>query len=194
MGTELKLKLRDRTDSISVPIQSITNWFELEKEAAKDAMYEFFEPLEGTKPKVHDKEFYERTVNWSPITVTPRGNVAVGIPMMEQLRWHRIGRDLQKIKDDEEGIIEFRNKDIELIWKRWNNDEFKMESIYQNPWIFDCIFDFMEATNRWPDEEEESLKEMIADEGTEDEEVSSDPVAEAIAEGVPVKAGEDGRS
>ena len=168
MGTEIILKLRDRADNVLVPMQSIANWLKLEEEEAKDAMYEFFEPIKGTEPKIHDKVFYERTVNWSPITVTPRGNVAVGIPVMEQLRWHRIGRELAEIGDTEEATIVLRNKDIELIWKRWNNNEFKTESIYQNPWMLDCMLDFMKATNRWPDDEEESLKEIMGDEDDEE--------------------------
>jgi hypothetical protein len=176
MGTELKLKLRDRADTLPVPVSVIANWLELDEEKAKDAMHEFFKPLKGTNPRIHDKVFYERTINWSPIMVTERGNVAKGIPAMEQIRWHRIGRELLAIKDDREGSLDLRSKDVDLIWKRWSDPEFKTESMYSNPWIFDCMLDFMEATNRWPDDEEESLRELLAktkgelprDEGEED--------------------------
>ncbi len=83
------------------------------------------------------------------------------MPAHEQLRWHRIWTELEEIDEKEEGVLKLRGKDIKLIWDRWTNSEFKLESMYQRPWIFACMLDFMKATNRWPDEIEDDLKEDL---------------------------------
>lgn len=165
MATILKLKLRDRGDSVTIPFQAVANWLKLDEETAKDRMYTFFQPLKGNDLQIHDKRFMEQTINWSPVVVTERGPVAKGLPLTEQLRWHRIGRELEEIPDDEEGILKLRSKDIDLIIERWKDKEFKLESIFQRPWIFDFLMEFQETMKRWISDD---LEKDLEDESEED--------------------------
>ena len=162
MTTELKLKLRDRGDSVTVPTQLIVSWFDqADEDTSKARMYRFFESLKDGDVKIHDKVFMLTTLNWAPVKMTERGPVSQGMPANEQLRWHRIFAELEEINDKEEGVLKLRSKDIKLIWDRWTNPEFKMESMYRTPWIFACMLDFMKVTNRWPDDIEDDLKEDL---------------------------------
>lgn len=195
MTTDLKLKLRARGDSVTVPTQIILSWFDqADEDTAKARMYRFFETLKDGDVKIHDKVFMLTTLNWAPVKMTERGPVSQGLPANEQLRWHRIWNELEEMDDKEEGVLKLRSKDIELIWNRWTDPEFKMESMYRTPWIFALMMDFMKKTNRWPDDIEDDLKEDLQEQAEEAKGKAEHPEAEELTEGIKEKAGDDGRT
>jgi len=154
MATTIKLKLRDGSDNLSIPVQFVLEWMALEKEQAKERLYAFFEPLDENSLKGHDKTFLEMTINWVPIN-TQTGR-AEGLPLTEQVRWIKLAQKLAEVDETKDGEITLSNKDIELIWERWNNPAFKINAIPQN--IAEFLMEFQEATNRWFDDLEPEKK------------------------------------
>ena len=161
---EIKLKLRDRSDDVRVPIPLIVAWLELDEAASKNAMFAFFNSFKESKARIHDKTFLETTINWIPTQMTERGPVSKGMLLVEQMRWMRIAGDLDEIDESKDGILDLRSKDIKLIIKRWKDPEFKLESIHQRPWIAAFVMEFQIKTNVWIDDDlEKEYKEDQAE-------------------------------
>ena len=181
MATKLKLKLRERGDILQAPAALIVEWMNQSEKEAKDSLYEYFSPLVEGEVMVHDKVFLETTMNWSPVTQDPSGRmIAQGLPMTEQVRWIGIGQKLEAIDPEEEGEISLTNKDIELIWERWKNPEFKLGALQPHNIAF--IMYFQETTNRWFEElepeEEESENKHLDEEEIEEVENGNPPTNE----------------
>ena len=182
---EIKLKLRDRSDDVRVPIPLIVAWLELDDAASKNAMFTFFNSFRESKARIHDKTFLETTINWIPTQMTERGPVSKGMHVTEQMRWLRIASDLDEIDETKDGILDLRSKDIKLITNRWKDPEFKLESILQRRWIAAFIMEFQITTNSWIDDDlEKEYKEDQAEH----------PEAEELTDGVKQKVGDDGRT
>ena len=145
MATALKLKIRDRADSVRVPTQLIIEWLKLSQDEAKDRLYTFFSPFEDGNVTIHDKSFLETTINWVP--VDEQSGRAKGLPLTEQVRWIKLAQKVNEIDEDKEGELILANKDIDLIWDRWNDKAFKMNSL--QPHVVELLMEFQEATNRW---------------------------------------------
>ena len=186
---EIKLKLRNRSDDVRVPIPLIVAWLELDEAASKNAMFTFFNSFKESKARVHDKAFLETTINWIPTQMTERGPVSKGMLLIEQMRWMRIASDLEEIDDKKDGILELRSKDIELITKRWKDPEFKLESIHQRPWLAAFIMEFQITTNSWIDDDlekeyKDELKEQAETEEAKGKDNEREPArAEVSTEG-----------
>ena len=187
---EIKLKLRDRSDNVRVPVPLIVAWLELDEATSKDAMFKFFDPFRENKARVHDKTFLETTINWIPVQMTERGPVSKGMLLIEQMRWLRIAGDLDEIDETKDGILELRSKDIKLIISRWKDPEFKMESILQRRWIAAFINEFQITTNSWIDDDFEKEHKEEMKEEAERAEAEEGAVAERLKE---VAGGADGR-
>ena len=155
MATTIKLKLRKRTDMLTVPAQLIVEFMKFPEETAKERLFRFFEPLQNGNVKTHDKEFLETTINWVP--VDEQSGRAKGLPMTEQVRWIKLAQKVNEIDDKEEGELVLSNKDIDLIWERWNDRTFKINALPQS--VIEFLMEFQETTNRWfPDLEPETGK------------------------------------
>jgi len=185
MATILKLKIRDRADSVRVPTQLIIEWMKLSEEDAKDRLFAFFSPLEDGDATIHDKAFLETTINWTPTVDTERGPVAKGLPLTEQVRWIKLAQKVNDIDEEKEGEISLSNKDINLIWDRWNDKAFKMNSL--QPRVIDLLMEFQETTNRWfPELEPE--EEIPENPEVETEEVKGlENERESEREGIPTE-------
>lgn len=161
---EIKLRLRDRSDDVRVPVPLIVAWLELDEAASKNSMFTFFNSFKESKARIHDKTFLETTINWIPTQMTDRGPVSKGMLVIEQMRWLRIAQDLDEIDETKDGILNLRSKDIKLITDRWKDPEFKLESILQRRWIAAFIMEFQITTNSWIDDDlEKEYKEDQAE-------------------------------
>jgi hypothetical protein len=174
---EIKLKLRDRSDDVRVPVPLIVTWLGLDEGASKNAMFTFFSSFKENKARIHDKTFLETTINWIPTQMTERGPISKGMFLIEQMRWLRIAQDLDEIDETKEGILDLRSKDIDLIINRWKDPEFKLESIHQRPWLAAFVMEFQITTGRWIDddlekeykEDHEERAEVVETKGKENE-------------------------
>jgi len=156
MATTIKLKMRKRTDSVVIPSSFILEWFQLPgEEAIKNRLYEFFKPFEDGDIYIHDKAFLETTVNWVP--TDEQSGRPRGLPLTEQVRWIKLAQKINDIDAEKEGELILSNKDIDLIWERWNDGAFKLNSLPVA--VAEFLMEFQEATNRWfPDLEPEESK------------------------------------
>ena len=166
MATTLELKIRDRSDSVRIPIRLVVEWLKLSEEEAKESLYNFFRPFEDGNAKIHDKVFLETTINWVPID--EQSGRAKGLPLAEQVRWIRLAQKVNDIDEKEDGELILSNKDIELIWNRWKDNAFKIVSLQPN--VIEFLMKFQKVTNRWfpefesgKDEEEVSPPEVDDD-------------------------------
>ena len=181
MTTILKLKVRERSDSVTIGIERIRSWINLSDEEAKQAMFEYFKPIKENEPTVHDKVFLANIINWVPID--ERSGRPKGLPLTEQVRWYKLADRLDDVDDEEEGEIGLANKDIDAIMERIKSSEYKPFGLAKPYREF--LTDFLRTTHNHIDE---------YDPNQDDEEaVTPDLVAVGIAEDVPVGENQDGR-
>ena len=145
MATTIKLKLRDRTGSLSVPAALIAEWMKLSEEDSKERLYMFFSPMKDGNVKTHDKEFLETTINWVP--VDEQSGRPRGLPLTEQVRWIKLAQKVNDVDGEKESELVLSNKDIDMIWSRWNDKAFKINALPIS--IAEFLMEFQEATNRW---------------------------------------------
>ena len=160
MATILELKIRDRSDSVRIPIQLIVEWLKLSEEEAKERLFTFFSPFEDGNAKIHDKVFLETTINWVP--VDEQSGRARGLPLTEQVRWIKLAQKVNDIDEKEDGELVLSNKDIDLIWNRWQEPAFKIISL--QPGVIEFLMNFQKVTNRWFPDLEDEEEEKVEDE------------------------------
>ena len=117
-------------------------------------MYDFFAPVNDGVVKGHDKDFLVLTVNWVP--TNPQTGRPEGLPLTEQVRWIKLAQKLEEIDVLKDGQITLSSKDLDLIWKRWNNPAFKINAIPPN--VADFLMEFQQATGKFFDEPEVEKK------------------------------------
>jgi hypothetical protein len=163
---KLKLKIRDRSNSIVLSMPLLREWLRQPEEVAKQRMYTFFEPLKDDEPTVHDHTFIAQIVDWTP--VDERSGRQLGLPLTEQVRWINLAQKLEPFMDsEEEGDLELSNKDIEALWTRMNDKEFKVMAL--TPPYIAFLMDFQKATNRWFDDLEMEDSELEEVKGSDNE-------------------------
>ena len=169
----LKLKIRKRSDNLTLSMQRLKEWVSQPEGVAKQLMYDFFEPLKDSKPTVHDYIFIQQIIAWTP--VDKQTGRSLGLPQKEQVRLFRLTERLLPFDDadePEEGYIELSTKDIEILWKRMNDEAYLTGAISIPYGKF--LLDFQEATGRWfevfEDEQREASKpELEETEGPDNE-------------------------
>lgn len=159
----LKLKLRNRGDSVRVSTQQIVEWLNKSENEAKDLMYQFFSPYLKADAKIHDKVFLETTCNWSPATFLPDGRLApTGLSMTEYVKWIELTKKISAIDETKEEELELDSDEADMIIDRWKNPEFKL--ITMPSFVAEFVMEFQRETKRWfPD-----LKPKEADEEKQD--------------------------
>lgn len=182
MTTILKLKIRKRSDSVNVPTEIIRTWLDRSEEDAALLMYDYFKPIKEGEATVHDKVFLGNIINWVP--VDERSGRPKGLPLTEQVRWIKLADRLDDADDEVESEIGLANKDIDAIMERMKSSEYKMVGLSKP--FRDFLTDFLRTTHKYFDDYDPNKSDE------DDDEVKLDPVAEGIADGVPVEAGEDG--
>lgn len=150
MTTTIKLKLRERTDTLPIETGRVIAWMKLPEEDAKNLMYTYFEEFKDGDVMIHDKDFLITTINWVPLIEVPgRGRMEKGLPIMEQLEWNDLGRKVRAVDGSKDGAIELERSEITRILDRWRNDLFLTSSIIQRYWIADFITDFQRDVDEW---------------------------------------------
>ena len=155
---KLKLRIRKRGDNLRLSRELVRVWMRQSEEAAKQLMYQFFLPLKDDQPDVHDSEFLQQIIEWTPID--ERSGQRLGLPLKEQVRLIRLTERLLPFIDaekPEEGEIELFTKDVELLWDRMNDPKYLVGAISSPYATF--LMDFQHATKKYFKVFEEEQKE-----------------------------------
>ena len=174
---KLKLKIRKRGDSFRLSLKQIRGWLEFPEEIAKQSMHSFLLPLKKSEPTIHDFVFIQQVVNWVP--VDDRTGVALGLPLKTQVRLINITNQLMPFddaKDPQPGIIELSTDDIDLLWKRMNDDKYLVGAI--TPAYAAFLMDFQAATKKQFKFFEDEMKEQAEEAKGKDNE--REPVKVAV--------------
>ena len=156
---DLKLKIRKRGDTLRMSMQNIRAWMSLPEEAAKQNLYNFFNPLKDDKPDQHDYLFIQQIIEWTP--VDDRSGQRLGLPLKEQVRLIRLTERLLPFTDaekPEEGEVELFTKDVDLLWDRMNDPKYLVGAI--SPPYAAFLMDFQQAISKWFPEFEDEQKEQ----------------------------------
>ena len=177
MATILKLKLRDRSDIIRIPTNTVIEWLELDdEEEIKQRLYDYFSPIKKDKAKVHDKVFLENIINWTP--VDEKTGRQKGLSLTELSRWIRLARKVNAIDQSKDGTISLANKDITMIMERLKAPGYKMTGLTQH--FTEFLTNFLKTTHQWFDDFDPSKDDE------DDEEKEPEPDME-------IETSEDGR-
>ena len=163
MPTKLDLKLRKRSDSVSVETSKILRWLELSEEDAKQRMYDYFSPMTKENAHVHDKVFLQGIINWIP--VDEKSGRPKGLLLTVQVRWIKLARKINAVDGSKDGTIFLSNKDVDLIMDRLKSKEYKMGGLSEP--FTDFLINFLEQTGKWFDEfDPKEMDEEAVLEGT----------------------------
>ena len=163
MTTILKLKVRQRSNTVNVSVEMIKAWLDQSEEDAAQSMYEFFKPIKENEPTVHDKIFLANIINWVPTIRDKAGNItSTGLSLTQQVRWYKLADRLDDVSDEEEGEIKLANKDIDAIMERIKSPEYKMPGL-SKPYR-EFLTDFLRTTHKYfddfdPSKDDEEIKQ-----------------------------------
>ena len=163
MATILELKIRKRSDVVSIPTAMILAWLKEGEEQAKERFYTFFKPISNeNKATVHDKVFLENIINWIP--VDEETGRQVGLPLTEQVRWIKLAQKVNAVDGSKPGKIVLANKDIDAIFERIKSPTYKTTGLNE-PFI-GFLMNLQETTGEWfddlkPKEEDEDNAEVL---------------------------------
>ena len=177
---KLELKIRKRGDSLRLSQEQIRIWMDQPEEIAKQSIYRFFLPLKDDKPDVHDHVFIQQVIDWTP--VDERTGRALGLPLKEQVRLIRLTEQLMPFddaKDPKPGFINLSTKDVEILWKRMDNDKFLVGAV--SPPYAAFLEDFQMATKKHFDYFEEEMKEEAEAEEAKGKDNEREPEREAVS-------------
>jgi len=151
MAIKLKLKRRKTSGTIVAPIPEMLALFNRPTEdEAKDALWEYFAPLRETgEPVIHDKQWLQSIVDW-----TPEG----GLPLSEMAKWFKLAEHVSKLDEKTEKQFTFSQFQVDLIWSRITDERFKMLRL--DIAFLEFIKEFQTATGKhFPQEEPEEPEE-----------------------------------
>lgn len=131
----LQLKRRPRTGTIGINIGWIMQVMQQPPEQAKETLWNEFKPLSATPPTVHDKEWLELLVNWSPENAQ--------LKFTELAPWLKLASRVAHLDDKREGEFTLSAAQAELIFNRLKDDRFTLRGM--TPAFADFCLEFMEA-------------------------------------------------
>lgn len=141
MGTQLKLKKRLTRETLNLPLFVIKGFVDKED---KDGLFTFFSSLANEDEiYVHDQHWLELLINW-----VPEGGVA----LTESAKWFKLAGRINDLDIEKEGNFNISQYQIDLIWQRLINPQFKMDRL-PVPFV-SFVRDFQLATGKhFPEEE-----------------------------------------
>lgn len=122
MGTNVVLQLRQRElhDTVSVPAKTIAG---ILAEGTKDQLWAFFAEVAKRKGTVHDKQWLQMIVNW-----TPEG----GLALAELSKWLKLVQRVDRLDDTKEGPFTLSLAQADLIWRRLTSADYKVRGLDPN--------------------------------------------------------------
>lgn len=148
MAYKLKIKRRDNPGQIIVKSDPIFKIIEGDKAILKgltpqERLYEFFANLNPSEvEKISDISFLKQIINWAP-----QG----GIALTEAAKWMPLAKRVNNLNEDKEGTLTLSQWQVDLIWSRLTNSEYK---VALTPQFTDFILEFQELTGKhFPEED-----------------------------------------
>ncbi len=132
----LQLKQRATKDVLHLEVSEVTKILKLSEATAGRQLIKMFEGLQET---IHDKNWLETIINWSP---------SQGLPMTEMVPWLKLAERVNEIVNAQEGAFVLSEAQAELIYKRLSNPEFKINGL--NPALAAFLLDFYTAVGKHP--------------------------------------------
>ena len=153
MATKLKLKIRKTSGSISAPVPVMLALMDKPtEEEAQDALWEYFAPLRETRePTIHDKTWLQSIIDW-----TPEG----GLSISEMAKWFKLAERVNKLDEEKQKEFTFSQFQVDLIWSRLTNEQFKMVRL--DIAFVEFIKDFQAVTGKHFEQEEPEPTEKDA--------------------------------
>lgn len=149
MGIQLKLKKRLTRETLNLPLFVIKGFVDKED---KDGLFTFFASLANEDEiYVHDQHWLELLINW-----VPEGGVA----LTESAKWFKLASRVSDLDIEKEGNFTVSQYQIDLIWQRLINPQFKMDRL-PAPFV-SFVLDFQSATGKHFPEEEPDVKDKSA--------------------------------
>lgn len=149
MNTKLKLKKRVTRDTLNLPLFVIKGFVDKED---KDGLWNFFSSLANEDEiYVHDRHWLELLINWMP---------EGGLALTESAKWFKLASRVSDLDTKKEGNFELSQYQIDLIWQRLINPQFKMDRLPM-PFV-QFVQDFQTASGKHFPEEEPDVKDKPA--------------------------------
>lgn len=141
MGTQLNLKKRITRDTLNLPLFVIKGFVDKED---KDGLWNFFNSLANEDEiYVHDRHWLELVINWMP---------EGGVALTESAKWFKLAKRVNDLDIGKEGTFNISPYQVDLIWQRLINPQFKMDRLPM-PFV-QFVQDFQAATGKhFPEEE-----------------------------------------
>jgi hypothetical protein len=149
MATKLNLKKRLSRETLSLPTSIIKGLVDRED---KEGLWNFFQSLaDDNNVYVHDKTWLEFIINWMP-----QG----GTPLTESAKWFKLASRVSDLDIEKEGPFTISPYQVDLVWQRLINPQFKMERL-PVPFV-QFIQEFQMATGKHFPEEEPDVEDESA--------------------------------
>jgi hypothetical protein len=139
----LQLKQRTTKGMLHLEVSEVTKILKLSEATAGRQLVKMFE---GLQESVHDKNWLEMIVNWSP---------PEGLPMTEMTPWLKLAERVNEVETEGEWTIALSKAQAELIYERLKNPKFKIQGL--NPALAAFLLDFYDKIGKHPDDLTEDL-------------------------------------
>lgn len=132
----LQLKRRPRAGTVGLNLGWLIDVMHRPPEQAKDLLYTELQPFaNGTAPTVHDKEWLEMIVNWSP--------EGAALKFTEFAPWLKLASRVARLDETREGQFTLSATQAELIFNRLKDERFTLRAM--TPAFAEFCLEFMTA-------------------------------------------------